>query len=148
MPDRDRVPAAIATDAAASTNGSSYPSSCAAARNPPSSEYLFALDQAAISTATTPTPTTASTTNSPTSSGCPTSVSRGPSGMNSRATRYGSRATSGATRNTGRSAARGVTSSFCTNFTPSASSCAHPWNRPAYIGPSRCCMCASTLCSM
>ena len=45
------------------------------------------------------------------------------------------------------SAAAGVTSSFCTNFTPSATSCAHPWNRPASIGPTRDCICASTLCS-
>src|SRR5919199_647281 len=27
-------------------------------------------------------------------------------------------------------------------------SCAQPWNRPAYIGPSRACMCARILCSM
>ena len=31
---------------------------------------------------------------------------------------------------------RGIMSSFWTNFTPSATSCAQPWNRPAYIGPS------------
>src|SRR3954451_5822015 len=38
-------------------------------------------------------------------------------------------------------------SSFWTNLTPSATSWAHPWNPPAYIGPSRPCMCAITLCS-
>src|SRR5437763_7574085 len=148
MPGRERVPAAIATDAAASTTGSSYPSSCAAARGPPSSEYLLALDHAAMRTATTPTPTTARTANSPTSNGCPTSRSAGPSGMNSNATRYGSNATIGATRNTGRSAASGVRSSFWTNLTPSAMSWAQPWKAPAYIGPSRPCMCAITLCSV
>ena len=56
MPVRDSVPAAIATLAAASTNGSSYASSWAAARRPPSSEYLLADAHAAMSTATTPTP--------------------------------------------------------------------------------------------
>jgi ATP-dependent Clp protease ATP-binding subunit ClpX len=45
------------------------------------------------------------------------------------------------------SAADGITSSFWTNLTPSAISCAQPWNRPAYIGPTRPCMCAITLCS-
>ena len=54
----------------------------------------------------------------------------------------------GASRNTGLSASRGVTSSFWTNFTPSAISWAQPWNAPAYIGPSRPCMCAITLCSV
>src|SRR5690349_9525634 len=34
------------------------------------------------------------------------------------------------------------------NFTPSAMSCAQPWNLPAYIGPSRLCMCAICLCSI
>ena len=48
----------------------------------------------------------------------------------------------------GRSAAAGVMSSFWTNFTPSATSWAHPWKPPAYIGPSRPCMCAITLCSV
>src|SRR3954470_11075332 len=46
-----------------------------------------------------------------------------------------------------RSAAVGTVSSFWANFTPSATSCAQPWNPPAYIGPSRDCMCAMTLCS-
>src|SRR5689334_20506291 len=53
----------------------------------------------------------------------------------------------GARRKTGRSASRGVTSSFWTNLTPSAMSWAQPWKAPAYIGPSRPCMCAITLCS-
>ena len=57
-------------------------------------------------------------------------------------------ATAGASENTPRSAASGTTSSFWTNFTPSATSCAQPWNMPASIGPRRACMCASTLCSM
>ena len=61
---------------------------------------------------------------------------------------YGTSATAGASENTHRSAAAGMMSSFCTNFTPSAISCAQPWNRPAYIGPRRACMCARTLCSM
>ena len=57
-------------------------------------------------------------------------------------------ATNGARRKTHRSARAGVMSSFWTNFTPSATSCAHPWKPPAYIGPSRPCMCAITLCSV
>ena len=61
---------------------------------------------------------------------------------------YGIIATAGASPNTQRSAALGITSSFCTNFTPSAMSCAHPCHRPAYHGPSRAWECASTLCSM
>src|SRR5690606_39542998 len=42
MPGSDSVPAAIATEEAASTSGSSYATSWAAARMPPSSEYLLA----------------------------------------------------------------------------------------------------------
>src|SRR5215207_10633909 len=38
--------------------------------------------------------------------------------------------------------------SFCTNFTPSATSCAQPWKPPAAIGPTRLCMCAIALCSI
>jgi hypothetical protein len=69
-------------------------------------------------------------------------------GITTNSAMYGTSATAGASENTHRSAAAGITSSFWTNFTPSASSCAHPWKRPAYIGPSRACMCARTLCSM
>ncbi len=68
-------------------------------------------------------------------------------GITTNSAMYGTSQTAGARENTHRSAAAGITSSFCTNLTPSARSCAHPWNRPAYIGPSRPCMCASTLCS-
>ena len=53
---------------------------------------------------------------------------------------YGTMTTAGASVNTHESAAFGMTSSFWMNFTPSAISCAHPWKRPAYIGPSRCCI--------
>ena len=60
---------------------------------------------------------------------------------------YGTSATAGAREKTQASAATGITSSFWTNLTPSAMSCAHPWNLPAYIGPSRPCMWAITLCS-
>src|SRR5918997_6217911 len=42
-------PASIATEAAASTMGSSYAMSCAADRSAPISAYLLALDQPAIS---------------------------------------------------------------------------------------------------
>src|SRR3954465_7911342 len=62
-------------------------------------------------------------------------------------TRYGMSATAGASVKIRRSAAAGTTSSFWANFTPSATSCAQPWKPPAYIGPSRPCMCAITLCS-
>ena len=41
-----------------------------------------------------------------------------------------------------------MTLSFCMNFTPSATSWAQPWKRPAYIGPTRLCMCAICLCSI
>ena len=57
-------------------------------------------------------------------------------------------ATAGASLNTVRSAAAGTMSSFCANFTPSATSCAQPWKPPAYIGPRRDCMCAIALCSV
>src|SRR3954454_23424348 len=145
MPLNDSVPAAIATDAAASTNGSSYDISWAATRIPPSRLNLFALAQPPIRVPTTPTPITASAKNSPTSRSSPTRP--GPSGITSRTTRYGSSATAGASLKTVRSAAVGTTSSFCTNFTPSAMSCAQPWKPPAYIGPTRDCMCAIALCS-
>ena len=71
-----------------------------------------------------------------------------PSGRTTRIAMYGIIATAGASENTLRSAAAGTTSSFWMNLTPSATSCAHPWNRPASIGPSRACMWASPLCSM
>src|SRR4051794_7149486 len=65
MPDRERVPAAIAALEAASTRGSSYAISCAAARTPPMRAYLLALDQPAISTPMMPTLTSDSATNRP-----------------------------------------------------------------------------------
>ena len=71
-----------------------------------------------------------------------------PNGITTSTTRYGTSATPGAIENTVRSAAAGTMSSFWMNFAPSAISWAHPWNAPASIGPSRACMCASTLCSM
>ena len=103
--------------------------------------------QAAISTPTTPTPTRPArrTARCP---GAGRPGRPGPSGTTSSTSRYGSSATAGASRNTGRSAPRGAMSSFCTNLTPSAISCAQPWKPPAYIGPSRPCMCAITLCSV
>ena len=73
---------------------------------------------------------------------------RGPTGMTTSTNRYGSSATAGASSNTRRSARAGTTDSFCANFTPSATSCAQPWNPPAYIGPSRDCMWAIALCSI
>src|SRR3954471_5427682 len=94
----------------------------------------------------TPTALAASTNSSPASRSAPTSD--GDSGIAVSATRYGTRATPGAIVNTARSAAVGTIASFCVNFTPSAISCAQPWKPPAYIGPSRPCMCAITLCSV
>jgi hypothetical protein len=88
---------------------------------------------------------TASTKNRPESRSAPTMP--GASGMAARAAMYGRIATIGAHSNTRRSAAAGTTLSFWMNFTPSATNCAQPWNAPAYIGPSRDCMCAITLCS-
>jgi hypothetical protein len=60
MPTSDSVPAAIATEAAASTSGSSYASSWAAPRRPPIREYLLADAHAPISMPTTPIPVIAS----------------------------------------------------------------------------------------
>src|SRR4051794_7975332 len=94
----------------------------------------------------TPTALAASTNSSPASRSAPTS--EGDSGIAVSATRYGIRATPGAIVNTARSAAAGTIASFCANFTPSATSWAQPWKPPAYIGPSRPCMCAMTLCSV
>src|SRR3712207_2690629 len=131
MPTSDSVPAAIATDDAASTNGSSYAISWAATLMPPSRLNLFALDQPPMSVPITPTPITAITKNSPMSRSTATHVAD--SGMAIIATRYGSNATAGASLNTRLSAAAGTTSSFCTNLTPSATSCAQPWKAPAYI---------------
>src|SRR4051812_21688408 len=146
MPTSESVPAAMAALLAASTSGSSYASSCAADRIAPSRAYLFALDQPAMRVPSTPTALAASTKSSPASRSAPTR--RGDSGSAVIATRYGRSATAGASRKTGASAAAGTISSFCANLTPSASSCAQPWNPPAYIGPSRPCMCAITLCSV
>ena len=50
MPCRFIVPACTTTPTTASTSGSSYAMSCAAARSAPSSAYLFALAQPAINT--------------------------------------------------------------------------------------------------
>src|SRR5918996_1254640 len=145
IPGSESVPAAMATDAAVSTKGSSYAMSCAAVRSPPSREYLLPLAQPPISEPRTPTPITASTASSPTSTSTPTHS--GASGTKARATRYGTSPTAGASRKTAGSARAGTTSSFWANLTPSAISWAQPWNRPAYIGPTRPCMCAMTLCS-
>ena len=109
------------------------PSAARPTRIPPS-ENLLALAQPPISEPSTPTPITASTKNRPMSRSTPTSP--GPTGITTSTTRYGISATAGASRNTVRSAAAGTTSSFCANFTPSATSCAQPWKPPAYIGPS------------
>ena len=88
----------------------------------------------------------ASTKKMPTSRFSANTVS--PRGRTTRIAMYGIIATAGASENTLRSAAAGTMSSFWMNFTPSATSCAHPWNRPASIGPSLACMCARPLCSM
>ena len=146
MPISDIVPASITTAAAARTSGSSYAISCAAARRAPINENLFALDQPAISTPITPTLAIAITKKMPTSRSSANTVA--PNGRTTRVAMYGISATPGASENTVRSAAAGTTSSFWMNFTPSATSCAHPWKTPASIGPRRACMCASTLCSM
>ncbi len=95
MPVSDSVPAAIATDDAANTIGSSYDISCAATRIPPSSEYLFADAQPAMIAPITPTPMTASAKKTPgprSSATCPP----GPTGITSRTSRYGTSATPGA----------------------------------------------------
>ncbi|GES08077.1 hypothetical protein Amac_016720 [Acrocarpospora macrocephala] len=124
MPVSERVPAAIATLEAASTSGSSYDISCAADRIPPSTEYLLPDDHPAMIDPSTPTPMTASTKNSPASRSTP--YRPGPTGMTIITTRYGTSATAGAILKMARSAAAGMTSSFWTNFTPSAISCAQP----------------------
>jgi hypothetical protein len=145
IPIIDRVPACITIEAAASTSGSSYAMSCAAARSAPINENLFAEDQPAMSTPITVTEVIDITKK------IPTSRLRMKiwfeKGITTNSAMYGTSATAGASENTHRSAAAGMMSSFWMNFTPSAISCAQPWNRPAYIGPSRDCMCASTLCS-
>src|SRR5262245_11513969 len=146
MPGSDRVPAAIATLEAARTNGSSYDISCTATRIPPSRLNLLALAQPPIKVPRTPTLVIASTKNSPMSRSWPTRP--GPSGIAIIATRYGTSATPGAIAKTVRSAAAGAMSSFWANLTPSATSCAQPWKRPAYIGPTRACMWAMALCSV
>src|SRR3954449_5306126 len=107
MPDRERVPAAIAALDAASTNGSSYAISCAAARTPPISAYLLALDQPAMSTPMMPTLTKASATNRPMSRLVALPQLPGPTGITTRTSRYGRSATNGASSNTRRSAALG-----------------------------------------
>ena len=68
MPGSESVPAAIATEAAVSSIGSSYASSWAAVRRPPRRENLLADAQPAISEPSTPTPITASTKKMPASS--------------------------------------------------------------------------------
>ena len=117
-------------------------------RRPPSRENLLAEAQPAISEPSTPTPMTASTKKMPASTTWPTAPSPGPMGMASRTRRYGRRATAGASWKIRRSAPAGTMSSFCANFTPSATSWAQPWKPPAYIGPRRPCMWAITLCSV
>ena len=51
-------------------------------------------------------------------------------GITTNSAMYGTNATAGASENTHRSAAAGMMSSFWMNFTPSAISCAQPWNPP------------------
>ena len=148
MPDSDSVPAAIATTAAASTH--------AAARRPAAGPRCAGRRAASTCWRWPSRPSACrgrrrrsppATKNSPMSRSAPTS-GRGRSGSTTSTTRYGTSATTGASWKTRRSAAAGTMSSFCTNFTPSATSWAQPWKPPAYIGPSRPCMCAITLCSV
>ena len=148
MPGSETVPAAMATEAAVSSIGSSYARSWAAVRRPPRRENLLAEAQPAMSEPRTPTPITASTKKMPASTTWPTAPSPGPIGMARRTRRYGRRATAGASWKIRRSAPAGTMSSFCANFTPSATSWAQPWKPPAYIGPRRPCMWAITLCSV
>ena len=60
MPCRLIVPVWITTPTTASTSGSSYAMSCAAARSAPSNAYLFELAQPAIKTPITDNDETAS----------------------------------------------------------------------------------------
>ena len=145
IPIIESVPACMTIAAAPSTRGSSYAMSCAAARRAPMSENLFAEAHPAMRTPITETDVIAMTKKIPTSRFRMKIVSE--KGITTNNAMYGTSATAGARENTHRSAAAGITSSFWTNLTPSATSCAQPWNRPAYIGPSRACMCARTLCS-
>lgn len=117
-------------------------------RRPPRRENLLAEAQPAMSEPRTPTPMTARTKKMPASMTSPTAPSLGPIGMARRTSRYGRRATAGASWKIRRSAPAGTMSSFCANFTPSATSWAQPWKPPAYIGPRRPCMWAITLCSV
>src|SRR5919198_677194 len=107
MPGSDSVPAAIAADEAANTMGSSYDSSWAATRMPPSRLYLFALAQPAMIAPSTATPIIASAKKSPRSR-LRATWSPGPIGTTTRTTRYGTSATAGASANTHRSAAAGA----------------------------------------
>ena len=87
MPGSETVPAAIATEAAASSIGSSYARSWAAVRRPPRRENLLAEAQPAISEPSTPTPITASTKKMPASTTWPTAPSLGPTGIATRTRR-------------------------------------------------------------
>src|SRR6478752_4259090 len=98
----EMLPAPIAVDTAASTKGSSYASSWAATRRPPSSENLLALDHPAISEPTTPMLMTASAKKRLGS--IQVAAPSGDSGMTASTTRYGMSATAGASRKTGPSA--------------------------------------------
>src|SRR4029079_8027823 len=105
--------ASMTAAAAASTSGSSQAISCAAARNAPISENLFAEAHPAISTPRTPIEDIASTKKMPMSR---FSAYRAvPNGITRSTTRYGTSAPPGAIENPGPSAAAGTMSSFWMN---------------------------------
>src|ERR671934_2985546 len=101
----DSEPACITIDDAASTSGSSYAISCAAARSAPISENLLAEAQPAMSVPITPTELMASTKKMPTSRFSANTV--GENGITTIVTMYGTSTTPGAIVYTHGSAAAG-----------------------------------------
>ncbi len=126
--------------------GTSYETSWAADRSPPSSEYLLFDAQPPRMIPYTPIEVIASRKSSPmftsvTHSGVRTLPIRisGPKGMTARAVSAGITARTGARKCTAFSAREGVMSSLVTSFRRSAT----PWSRPlgpTRLGPSRACM--------
>ena len=73
----------------------------------------------------------------------PKKIDPGPSGMTAKVMKAGTVAMIGARRKTTLSADLGMMSSLSASFTPSASDCSRP-NGPCTLGPTRCCMRATT----
>ena len=106
-------------------------------RMAPKRLYLLFDPQPAMKAASTGSPDTAMKKMSP--AGRSANTMRGPKGMTAKSSTAGATKKTGAAHMMARSARAGVSASFCSSLTASASGCSSP-NGPTRFGPLRACM--------